>query len=78
MYCIAKTILHTYESNDLDIIEDELFTRLSGLIADILVACLTNIPHAISMRCHESAIENERLVLRLQSTILDGQLRLIK
>ncbi|MFS7944224.1 hypothetical protein Hanom_Chr06g00509541 [Helianthus anomalus] len=26
MYRIAKTILHTYESNDLDIVEDELFT----------------------------------------------------
>ncbi|KAM0027144.1 hypothetical protein Hdeb2414_s0020g00566071 [Helianthus debilis subsp. tardiflorus] len=57
MYRIAKTILHTYESNDLDIVEDELFTRLSGMIADIIVACLTNIPRAIAMRCHESAIE---------------------
>ncbi|KAJ0740119.1 hypothetical protein HanOQP8_Chr06g0213311 [Helianthus annuus] len=57
MYRIAKTILHTYESNDLDIVEDELFTRLSGMIADIIAACLTNIPRAIAMRCHESAIE---------------------
>ncbi|KAJ0740120.1 hypothetical protein HanOQP8_Chr06g0213321 [Helianthus annuus] len=57
MYRIAKTILHTYESNNLDIVEDELFTRLSGMIADIIVACLTNIPCAIAMRCHESAIE---------------------
>ncbi|MFS7944213.1 hypothetical protein Hanom_Chr06g00509401 [Helianthus anomalus] len=27
------------------------------MITDILVACLTNIPRAIAMRCHESAIE---------------------
>ncbi|MFS7944170.1 hypothetical protein Hanom_Chr06g00508921 [Helianthus anomalus] len=57
MYRIAKTILHTYESNDLDIVEDKLFTRLSGMIADITVACLTNIPRAVAMRCHESTIE---------------------
>ncbi|MFS7944208.1 hypothetical protein Hanom_Chr06g00509351 [Helianthus anomalus] len=57
MYRITKTILNTYESNDLDIVEDELFTRLSGMIADILVACLTNIPRAIAMMCHESVIE---------------------
>ncbi|KAM0027137.1 hypothetical protein Hdeb2414_s0020g00566321 [Helianthus debilis subsp. tardiflorus] len=53
----AQTILHTYESNTLEIIEDELFTRLSEMIADILAACLTNIPQAVIMRCHESAIE---------------------
>ncbi|MFS7944207.1 hypothetical protein Hanom_Chr06g00509341 [Helianthus anomalus] len=50
MYHIAKTILHTYKSKDLDIVEDELFTRLSGMIAGILVACLTNIQRAIAMR----------------------------
>ncbi|KAJ0740111.1 hypothetical protein HanOQP8_Chr06g0213231 [Helianthus annuus] len=43
MYRIAKMILHTYESNNMEIIEDELFSRLPGMIADILTACLTNI-----------------------------------
>ncbi|KAJ0560290.1 hypothetical protein HanHA300_Chr06g0209791 [Helianthus annuus] len=57
MHRIAQTILHTYESNNLEIIEDELFTRLSEMIADILAACLTNIPQAVIMRCHESVIE---------------------
>ncbi|KAJ0914566.1 hypothetical protein HanPSC8_Chr06g0240041 [Helianthus annuus] len=57
MYRIAQTILHRYESNNLEIIEDELFSRLSAMIADILKACLTNIPRVIMMKCHESAIE---------------------
>ncbi|KAJ0780050.1 hypothetical protein HanPI659440_Chr06g0233281 [Helianthus annuus] len=57
MHRIAQTILHTYESNNLEITEDELFTRLSEMIADILAACLTNIPQAVIMRCHESVIE---------------------
>ncbi|KAJ0573302.1 hypothetical protein HanHA89_Chr06g0225231 [Helianthus annuus] len=58
MHRIAQTILHTYESNTLEIIEDELFTWLSEMIVDILAACLTNIPQAVIMRCHESVIEN--------------------
>ncbi|MFS7944240.1 hypothetical protein Hanom_Chr06g00509721 [Helianthus anomalus] len=57
MYRIAQTILHRYESNNLEIIEDELFSRLSAMIADILKTCLTNIPRVIMMKCHESAIE---------------------
>ncbi|KAJ0914567.1 hypothetical protein HanPSC8_Chr06g0240061 [Helianthus annuus] len=58
MYRIAKTILHTYESNNMEIIEDELFSRLQGMIADILTACLTNIPRVIIKTCRESEIEN--------------------
>ncbi|KAJ0914579.1 hypothetical protein HanPSC8_Chr06g0240181 [Helianthus annuus] len=58
MYRIAKTILHTYESNNMEIIEDELFSRLQGMIADILTACLTNIPRVIITKCRESEIEN--------------------
>ncbi|KAJ0779579.1 hypothetical protein HanPI659440_Chr06g0228071 [Helianthus annuus] len=58
MYRIAKTIMHTYESNNMEIIEDELFSRLRGMIADILRACLINIPRVIIMKCCESEIEN--------------------
>ncbi|KAJ0914581.1 hypothetical protein HanPSC8_Chr06g0240201 [Helianthus annuus] len=57
MYRIAKTILHTYETNNLEIIEDELFSRLSNMIADISTACLINIPRVIISKCRESAIE---------------------
>ncbi|KAJ0914578.1 hypothetical protein HanPSC8_Chr06g0240171 [Helianthus annuus] len=57
MYRTAQTIIHTYQSNNLEINEDELFTRLLGMIADIFSACLTNIPRVVTMRCQESAIE---------------------
>ncbi|MFS7946570.1 hypothetical protein Hanom_Chr06g00537911 [Helianthus anomalus] len=57
MYRIAQTIIHTYQINNLEITEDELFTRLSSMIADVLAACLTNIPQVVTMRCHESLIE---------------------
>ncbi|MFS7944214.1 hypothetical protein Hanom_Chr06g00509411 [Helianthus anomalus] len=57
MYFITKTILNTYESNDLDIVEDEL---LSGMIADILVACLTNITCGVAMRCHRKCNRKTR------------------
>ncbi|XP_076895013.1 uncharacterized protein LOC143547487 [Bidens hawaiensis] len=57
MHRIAQTIMHTYKSNNLEIVEDELFTRLSTMIADILAACFTNLPRVITMKCDESAIE---------------------
>ncbi|KAM0014167.1 hypothetical protein Hdeb2414_s0037g00732671 [Helianthus debilis subsp. tardiflorus] len=58
--------MHTYESNNLEIIEAELFTRLSDMIADILAACLTNIPRVVIMKCHESAIE------RREDSVIDA------
>ncbi|MFS7944176.1 hypothetical protein Hanom_Chr06g00508991 [Helianthus anomalus] len=78
MYRIAKTILHTYESNDLDIAEDELFTRLSGMIADIIVACLTNIPRATTMRCHESAIEKREASVAAAVDLLGRTTKIIE
>ncbi|XP_076894716.1 uncharacterized protein LOC143547095 [Bidens hawaiensis] len=61
MYQIAQTILRRYESNNLEIIEHELFVRLFNMIADISAACLTNLPRVIIKACHESAIEKREL-----------------
>ncbi|KAJ0592037.1 hypothetical protein HanHA300_Chr03g0080231 [Helianthus annuus] len=66
MYRITQAIVHTYESNNFEIIETELFTRLSNMIADILAACLTNIPRVVIMKCHESAIE------RREDSVMDA------
>ncbi|KAJ9706890.1 hypothetical protein PVL29_002047 [Vitis rotundifolia] len=56
MYRIAQTILlddkWIYEQMSV-----KLFEELSVVISDILVACLTNTPHAISMECISSIIE---------------------
>ncbi|MFS7944205.1 hypothetical protein Hanom_Chr06g00509321 [Helianthus anomalus] len=78
MYRISQTIIHTYESNNLEITEDELFTRLSGMIADILVACLTNIPRVITMRCHESTIEKREASVLAAIDLLGHTTMIIK
>ncbi|XP_071695594.1 uncharacterized protein [Rutidosis leptorrhynchoides] len=45
------------ERNIHPIREEELFELIKVMIADILVACLTNIPRVIRMKCDESVIE---------------------
>ncbi|KAJ0515446.1 hypothetical protein HanHA300_Chr10g0380631 [Helianthus annuus] len=58
MYHITKTILLTYEANDDDSVSRKnLFDSLSSMIADIIAACLTNLPQVITKKCHNSAIE---------------------
>ncbi|XP_022041844.1 uncharacterized protein LOC110944487 [Helianthus annuus] len=78
MYRISQTIIHTYESNNLEITENELFTRLSGMIADILVACLINIPRVITMRCHESTIEKREASVLAAIDLLGHTTKIIK
>ncbi|XP_023745372.2 uncharacterized protein LOC111893526 [Lactuca sativa] len=51
MYRITQTIMLTYQSDILEINEEWLFTLLNHMIADILVACFTNIPRVITMKC---------------------------
>ncbi|KAJ8555619.1 hypothetical protein K7X08_013115 [Anisodus acutangulus] len=66
MYKIGKAILlllHSGGHNDL--VDEKLFERLSITIADILSACFTNLPRAITMVCNSGAIEErERSVCR--------------
>ncbi|KAM0002781.1 hypothetical protein Hdeb2414_s0313g00864831 [Helianthus debilis subsp. tardiflorus] len=58
MYHITKTILLTYKPNDDDnVSRKKLFDSLSSMIADIIAACLTNLPQVITKKCHNSAIE---------------------
>ncbi|KAI3694090.1 hypothetical protein L1987_77049 [Smallanthus sonchifolius] len=78
MYRIAQTIMLTYECKSLEIIEEELFTRLSGMIADILAACLTNIPQVITLRCQESAIEKREASVVAAVKLLGRTTKIIK
>ncbi|KAJ0836727.1 hypothetical protein HanRHA438_Chr16g0770281 [Helianthus annuus] len=78
MYQIAQTIIRTYESNNLEITEDELFTRLSSMIAEILAACLTNIPRVVTVRCHESAIEKREASVLVAIDLLGRTTEIIK
>ncbi|KAI3694087.1 hypothetical protein L1987_77046 [Smallanthus sonchifolius] len=78
MYRIAQTIMHTYENNNLEIVEDQLFKRLSLMIADILAACLTNIPRVVIKKCEESAIEKREASVLAAIDLLGRTTEIIK
>ncbi|KAK2994864.1 hypothetical protein RJ640_012827 [Escallonia rubra] len=56
MYRITQTILLDCQGNH-NQIDEELFHKLSVMIADLLGACLTNLLRATSMKCFCGAIE---------------------
>lgn len=41
-----------------------IFEILSGMIADVIGACLTNLPRVISLKCHHSTIEEREQSVR--------------
>ncbi|KAL7618687.1 hypothetical protein Lser_V15G03355 [Lactuca serriola] len=78
MYRITQTIMLTYQSNILEINEEWLFTLLTHMIADILVACFTNIPRVITMKCHETAIEKREASVEAAAKLLGRTTEIIK
>ncbi|KAI3454477.1 hypothetical protein Pfo_011140 [Paulownia fortunei] len=71
MYRITQTILLAH-NDDHHQTDEELFERLSIMISDILAACLTNLVHVITLKCHSSAIkEREKNVS--QAAVLLGE-----
>lgn len=58
--------------------EEQLFGLLSSLIADILAACLTNIPRVITMKCHESAIEKREASVEVAAKLLGRTTQIIQ
>ncbi|KAI3790536.1 hypothetical protein L2E82_03646 [Cichorium intybus] len=57
MYRLTETILLYYHADIDQVSQEGLFAKLSSLIAEILAACLTNLPQVIAMKCHSSEIE---------------------
>nr|XP_025675822.2 uncharacterized protein LOC112776067 [Arachis hypogaea] len=56
MYRISQTVLLNYGRIE-DLRSEILFEELTGTISDILGACLTNLPYAISAKCSNSTVE---------------------
>ncbi|XP_059659063.1 uncharacterized protein LOC132305438 [Cornus florida] len=56
MYRICQTVMLDCDGNN-DRTDERLFEQLCVMIADILGACLTNLPLAITMKCFCSAME---------------------
>ncbi|KAL4560301.1 hypothetical protein LXL04_032451 [Taraxacum kok-saghyz] len=56
IYRINQTILLHCNEKEKWPTDEELFEFISTMIADLLCACFTNLPHVITMKCHEDAI----------------------
>ncbi|KAG8379308.1 hypothetical protein BUALT_Bualt07G0074900 [Buddleja alternifolia] len=71
MYRVGRTILLAYKGKN-EPMDEELFERLSIMIADILAACLTNLARVITTMCHRNAIEKRERSVR-EAFILLGK-----
>ncbi|CAI9289905.1 unnamed protein product [Lactuca saligna] len=77
MYRITETILLSYHENIDEVSQEELFAELSSMIADILAACLTNLPQVIAMKCHENAIEKREVSVEAAAQLLGETTQII-
>ncbi|CAI9281625.1 unnamed protein product [Lactuca saligna] len=77
MYRISETILCSYHENISQVSQEELFAELLSMIADILAACLTNLPQVIAMKCHTSAIEKREASVRAAAQLLGETMQII-
>ncbi|KAK2988105.1 hypothetical protein RJ640_023854 [Escallonia rubra] len=68
MYRISQTLLLQHQDNHQS--NEELFEQLSVMIADILCACLTNLPGVISRKCFCNAIDKREESVRLAARLL--------
>ncbi|MED6163488.1 hypothetical protein PIB30_080409 [Stylosanthes scabra] len=69
MYRISHAVLLNYRSIE-DLTSEILFDGLTGTISDILGACLTNLPYAISAT---APLQRERIVSEMQLKCLEEQ-----
>ncbi|KAG6384795.1 hypothetical protein SASPL_153613 [Salvia splendens] len=72
MYRISTTILNSCDEENAIGDGEELFDRLSRMIADILAACFTNLGRVIENKCHVTGIEERERSVR-QAAILLGR-----
>lgn len=69
MYRVCQTLLLTtgHKSNECS---KAMFERLTAMIADVIGAALTNLQHAISIKCHHSSIEEREEIVRMGILLL--------
>ncbi|KAD3337648.1 hypothetical protein E3N88_33168 [Mikania micrantha] len=71
MYRTSKTILLQFN-------DENLYERISTIIADVLFACFTNLPRAIKMKCQHSAIEKRGDNIRIAAQLLSKSEKILK
>ncbi|KAJ9549885.1 hypothetical protein OSB04_022428 [Centaurea solstitialis] len=78
MYRVIQTIKVKYANDIEQNGEDGFFGLLSSMIADILVACFTNLPRVIAMKCHEDAIEKREASVQFAAKLLGSTKKIIE
>ncbi|KAJ0503464.1 hypothetical protein HanHA300_Chr11g0424521 [Helianthus annuus] len=68
MYRTSKTLLMC--SGEQEMNGEALFKRISTIIADVLLACFTNLPRVIKLKCHHNAIEKRGDNIRIAAQLL--------
>ncbi|XP_023744193.1 uncharacterized protein LOC111892374 [Lactuca sativa] len=77
MYRITETLILSHQTNIDQVSQDEIFKQLSSMIADILAACLTNLPQAIAMKCHAREIEKREASVHAAAQLLGETTKII-
>ncbi|KAI3523057.1 hypothetical protein L1887_01113 [Cichorium endivia] len=77
MYHVTETILLSYHTNIDELSQEELFVQLSSMIANILAACLTNLPKVIAMKCHTRVIEKREASVQAAAQLLGETTQII-
>ncbi|XP_057808820.1 uncharacterized protein LOC131023290 [Salvia miltiorrhiza] len=67
MYRVSRTLLLSHGGCEDD---KTVFDKLYVMIADIMAACLTNLAHVITVKCHHSAIEEREKSVRKAALLL--------
>ncbi|XP_076927486.1 uncharacterized protein LOC143591056 [Bidens hawaiensis] len=77
MYRVTQTILLSDHPNINNISQEELFNKLTTRIADILAACLSNLPRVIAMKCHTDVIEKREASAHAAARLLGETMKII-
>ncbi|XP_024995346.1 uncharacterized protein LOC112528555 [Cynara cardunculus var. scolymus] len=78
MYRVTQTIMVNYADDIKDDRGEQLFNQLSSMIVDIAVACFTNLPRVIVMKCQEDAIEKREASVRAAAELLGSTKKVIE
>ncbi|KAJ9536284.1 hypothetical protein OSB04_un000530 [Centaurea solstitialis] len=78
MYRVTQTIMVNYPNDIEHNREEHLFGLLSSMIVDIMIACFTNLPRVITMKCHEDAIEKREASVQVAAKLLGSTMKIIE
>ncbi|KAD3337639.1 hypothetical protein E3N88_33159 [Mikania micrantha] len=78
MYRISKTILMHINEHEIQLNDEEIYERISTIIADVLLACFTNLPRVIRMKCQHNTIEKRGDNIRIAAQLLGKSKRILK